>query len=74
MCNLFVQVCGKLPFEDADDIAGHRLVLKAYLSSELKNLIQRCLAHNPDRRPSLEAILEHPWLKSQNLLIAIFLY
>ncbi|CAF4551048.1 unnamed protein product, partial [Rotaria magnacalcarata] len=57
-------VCGNLPFESEEDITGHKLTLKSYLSPELKNLIQRCLTQNPDRRPSLEAILEHPWLKN----------
>jgi len=57
-------VCGSLPFENEEEITGHKLVLKSHLSSELRNLIQRCLAQNPDRRPSLESILEHPWLKN----------
>ncbi|CAF3368894.1 unnamed protein product [Rotaria socialis] len=61
---LYDMVCGNLPFESEEDITGHKLTLKSYLSPELKNLIQRCLAQNPDRRPSLEAVLEHPWLKN----------
>ncbi|CAF1631862.1 unnamed protein product [Rotaria magnacalcarata] len=61
---LYDMVCGNLPFESEEDITGHKLTLKSYLSPELKNLIQRCLTQNPDRRPSLEAILEHPWLKN----------
>lgn len=42
-------------------------MLKPHLTPELKNLIQRCLAQNPDRRPSLEALLEHAWVKGANL-------
>jgi len=61
---LYDMVCGSLPFENEEEITGHKLVLKSHLSSELRNLIQRCLAQNPDRRPSLESILEHPWLKN----------
>lgn len=60
---LYDMVCGSLPFESEDEITGQKLVLKSYLSSELRNLIQRCLAQNPDRRPSLESMLEHAWLK-----------
>ena len=59
----FLKVCGSLPFENEEEITSYKLPLKAHLSLELRNLIQRCLAPNPDRRPSLEAILEHPWLK-----------
>ncbi len=59
-----IQVCGSLPFESEEEITGHKLILKSHLSPELKNLIQRCLAQNPDRRPSLESILEHPWFKN----------
>ena len=60
---LYDMVCGSLPFESEEEVTGQKLVLKSYLSSELRNLIQRCLAQNPERRPSLEAILEHAWLK-----------
>jgi tRNA A-37 threonylcarbamoyl transferase component Bud32 len=61
---LYDMVCGSLPFENEEEITGHKLVLKSHLSAELKNLIQRCLAQNPDRRPSLESILEHAWFKN----------
>ncbi|CAF4201705.1 unnamed protein product, partial [Adineta steineri] len=60
---LYDMVCGSLPFENEDEITGYKLVLKPHLSPELKNLIQRCLAQNPDRRPSLESLLEHAWVK-----------
>jgi len=60
---LYDMVCGSLPFENEEEITGYKLVLKPHLSSELKNLIQRCLAQNPDRRPSLETLLEHAWVK-----------
>ncbi|CAF1634013.1 unnamed protein product [Adineta ricciae] len=61
---LYDMVNGGLPFENEAEITGHKLVLRSHISADLKNLIQRCLAHNPDRRPSLEAILEHSWIKS----------
>ncbi|UJR30795.1 hypothetical protein I4U23_018314 [Adineta vaga] len=61
---LYDMVCGSLPFENEEEITGHKLILKSHLSSELKNLIQRCLAQNPDRRPSLESVLEHAWIKN----------
>jgi tRNA A-37 threonylcarbamoyl transferase component Bud32 len=61
---LYDMVCGSLPFENEEEITGHKIVLKSHLSAELKNLIQRCLAQNPDRRPSLESILEHAWFKN----------
>lgn len=61
--NSLFQVCGRLPFEDEDDITAYKLVLKPSLSPELKNLIRRCLSPNPERRPSLESLLEHVWIK-----------
>lgn len=61
---LYDMICGSLPFESEDEITGQKLVLKSHLSSELKHLIQRCLSQNPERRPSLETLLEHPWFKS----------
>ncbi|CAF1669556.1 unnamed protein product [Adineta ricciae] len=60
---LYDMVCGSLPFESEEDITGHKLVLKPHMSASLKNLIQRCLAQNPDRRPSFESLLEHAWVK-----------
>jgi len=60
---LYDMVCGSLPFENEEEITSYKLVLRPHLSGELKNLIQRCLAQNPDRRPSLEALLEHAWVK-----------
>jgi len=60
---LYDMVCGSLPFENEEEITGYKLVLKPHLSAEIKNLIQRCLAQNPDRRPSLESLLEHAWVK-----------
>lgn len=30
---------------------------------ESQNLIRKCLSPSPERRPQLEEILEHPWLK-----------
>ena len=45
-----------------------RAIITAYLqiheSSEAKDLVQRILQVDPDRRPSIDEILSHPWCKA----------
>ncbi|CAF0837170.1 unnamed protein product [Didymodactylos carnosus] len=61
---LYDMVTGRLPFENEDEITRYKLVLKPFLSPDLKNIIAQCLQMNPDRRPSLESLLEHAWIKN----------
>ena len=37
------------------------------LSEELKDLITKMLSFNPANRPSIEEIMNHPWMKMQNV-------
>ncbi|XP_062859495.1 serine/threonine-protein kinase pim-1-like [Trichomycterus rosablanca] len=58
---LFVLVCGELPFWNEREIAAGHLIFKAGVSKACRHLIRRCLAKDPNERPSLEMILEHNW-------------
>ncbi|CAF0911800.1 unnamed protein product [Didymodactylos carnosus] len=61
---LYDMVTGRLPFENEEEITRYKLILKPFLSADLKNIIVQCLQLNPDRRPSFESLLEHPWIKN----------
>jgi len=60
---LFDMVCGDIPFEQDDQILKGELKWRGKPSEGVRDLIRQCLAHRPDERPSLETILQHPWLK-----------
>ncbi|XP_062859496.1 serine/threonine-protein kinase pim-1-like [Trichomycterus rosablanca] len=55
------EVCGELPFWNEREIAAGHLIFKAGVSKTCRHLIRRCLAKDPNERPSLEMILEHNW-------------
>ncbi|XP_069994864.1 serine/threonine-protein kinase pim-3 [Penaeus vannamei] len=59
---LYDFVCGDIPFEYEDQIVSARLQFRGSLSEECQSLIRWCLRVSPGDRPSLEQILQHPWL------------
>lgn len=75
---LFIMLTGVPPFEIALPSQDRRCqvvaeeenlvdLLSAWgvcLSPEVVSLIQSCLLSAPDRRPSLEMILKHPWMNA----------
>ena len=78
---LFNLVCGKLGFRSSkNDDKFYRLIkekkyeqywnLKEFnglnLSHEFKNLVIKMLAFNPNERPTIDEILQSPWLQEIN--------
>ncbi|XP_026124909.1 serine/threonine-protein kinase pim-2-like [Carassius auratus] len=59
---LFDMVCGDIPFERDADIVNATPSFTKRISKECQSLIHWCLAYRPEDRPSLEQILQHPWM------------
>lgn len=61
---LYDMVCGDIPFEKDHQIAAANLVFIKDVSSDVKDLIQKCLSVQPGQRPSLETVMAHPWMQA----------
>ncbi|KAK6729056.1 hypothetical protein RB195_006232 [Necator americanus] len=65
---LFMLVCGRLPFQEANDsetltkILDCRYTTPEHLSNACKNLIQRMLVRDPSKRAGLAEIVANPWV------------
>jgi len=64
---LYALVCGFLPFEDPDTtklykkILSGKYVVPDFLSSEVVDLLAAILTQDPEKRPSIATIRQHPW-------------
>ncbi|KAG0724422.1 Serine/threonine-protein kinase pim-1 [Chionoecetes opilio] len=59
---LYDMVCGDIPFAQDFQILEARVSFRTPVSNDCMDLIRLCLTHQPEDRPSLEQILQHPWL------------
>ncbi|XP_064605007.1 serine/threonine-protein kinase pim-3-like [Liolophura sinensis] len=60
---LFDMICGDIPFEQDEQIMKAEVAFRGRCSAEVKDLVRKCLSIRPSDRPSLEDILEHPWMQ-----------
>ena len=60
-------VCGDIPYENDEAICNAEVRFRARLTHECQDIIRRCLKLKPSDRPTLEDLLNHPWM-SANLL------
>ncbi|KAJ8505489.1 hypothetical protein OPV22_006375 [Ensete ventricosum] len=66
---LFALLAGYLPFQDESLTAMYCKVFKAeyrippWFSSEARLLVSRLLVVDPEKRISITAVMQHPWLK-----------
>ncbi|CAH1783321.1 unnamed protein product [Owenia fusiformis] len=66
---LYDMVCGDIPFEQDEQICKADLVFRdPSVSSEVKDLILKCLSLKPSSRPTLDEVLNHRWLKPMDSL------
>lgn len=69
---LYTMVCGCLPFDEEsktalyDKILACKFQLPRNLSLEVCDLIRSILVKDVTKRPSIEQILQHPWMKTLN--------
>ncbi|CAD5213971.1 unnamed protein product [Bursaphelenchus okinawaensis] len=67
---LYVLVSGVLPFEGInlqalrDRVLSGRIRIPFFMSTECEQLIRRMLTINPAKRPTLEQIKRHRWMKA----------
>ncbi|CAD6194558.1 unnamed protein product [Caenorhabditis auriculariae] len=59
---LYDMVCGDIPYRSDSEIINGYIRWRTNISSECKDLIQRCLAKLAEERPNFDDILNHPWM------------
>lgn len=59
---LYDMVCGDVPFSNEQDIVGKEVTFTLNITQDLQDLITWMLQKDPDERPTLKDILDHPWM------------
>jgi len=60
---LYDMVCGDVPFESDRSIIQANIEFSKPVSDEVKDLIRQCLTIDVACRPTLEQVLQHPWVQ-----------
>ncbi|CAJ1060025.1 serine/threonine-protein kinase pim-1-like [Xyrichtys novacula] len=53
---------GAYPFENTEEIISKELHVKKRLSNDCKDFLLKSLSKNPETRPTLAVLRDHPWL------------
>jgi len=72
-CCLFALLFAKFPYEQSTILKGHTKNIHygvdrefpRVVGADLRHLLGHLLSYDPDKRPTCEEILFHPWLKSE---------
>jgi len=59
---LYDMITGDIPFEHDQHIIRGRINYRIHVSPEVRDLIGCCLTYDPDMRPTLDDILNHPFM------------
>ncbi|RXN28274.1 serine threonine- kinase pim-2-like protein [Labeo rohita] len=60
---MYTMVCRCQPFNHVEDIMHGSLSFNVRVSTELQDLISRCLTYHPTERATIDEILEHEWFQ-----------
>ncbi|XP_043092067.1 LOW QUALITY PROTEIN: serine/threonine protein kinase OSK1-like [Puntigrus tetrazona] len=63
---MYTMMCKCLPFSSPEDMMHGSLSFNVRVSTELQNLISRCLTVDPTKRATIEEILQHKWFCKGN--------
>ncbi|XP_059382969.1 serine/threonine-protein kinase pim-2-like [Carassius carassius] len=65
---MYTMVCRCQPFKSLEDMMHGSLSFNISISTELQDLISRCLAYHPTERATIEEILQHEWFHQGQML------
>ncbi|XP_026054895.1 serine/threonine-protein kinase pim-2-like isoform X1 [Carassius auratus] len=65
---MYTMVCRCQPFKSLEDMMHGSLSFNISISTELQDLISRCLAYHPTERATIEEILQHEWFQQGQML------